>query len=306
MRILASLAGALILAGGAQAQTLNVKTVVTVNEEPITQSEVDAVIKMSQPPSTTPLTEAQKKELQATAINLLIEDMLMRQYLRKNVAPANLQEVDKELQELSNALAKDKKSLGDFLRETGQSEAQLRADLSARQQWKNFITPRLTDQAVKQYYDTNKVFFDKVLVRASHILLKVAPDASQNDRQLVYNRVVSIRQEVASGKIKFEDAAKKYSECPSKENGGDFGLFPLKFALPPALATAAFAMKIGDISEVVASDFGYHILKVTDRTNGQPSNFEAIKNEVKEIYSQEVYQYIITEQRKVAKISHKV
>ncbi len=161
------------------------RAVVHVNGDPITAAEVDAVINMSQPPSPQPLTEAQKKELQATAVNLLIEDTLMRQFLRKNVAPANMAEVDKEVQELIVALAKDKKSLNDFLRETGQTEAQLRADLAARQQWKNFITPKMTDPAVKQYYDANKLFFDKVLVRASHILIKVAPDAKPADRQMV-------------------------------------------------------------------------------------------------------------------------
>ena len=185
---------------------------------------------------------------------------------------------------------------------SGQTEAQFRADIAARLQWKSFITPRLTDQVVKQYYDDNKVFFDKVLVRASHILLKVAPNATQNDKQLLYNRMVAIRQEIMTGKIQFQDAAKKYSECPSKDNGGDIGLFPYKFAVAEPFARAAFSMKTGTISDVVATEFGYHIIKVTDRTNGQPSDFQQLKTEVKELYAQEVYQRIIADQRKTAKI----
>jgi parvulin-like peptidyl-prolyl isomerase len=228
--------------------------------------------------------------------------MLMRQYLRQQVPAANPQEVVKEMQDLVAALAKDKQTLPDFLKATGQSEAQLKNDIGARLQWKAFITPRLTDQVVKQYYDANKFFFDKVLVRASHVLLKVAPNASQNDRQLVYNRILQIRQDIMSGKIKLEDAAKQVSECPSKENGGDIGLFPYKFVVSEPFAKAAFSMRIGEVSEVVPTEFGYHIIKVTDRTQGQPSDFNAIKLEVKEIYAQEIYQYIIGEQKKVAKI----
>jgi parvulin-like peptidyl-prolyl isomerase len=303
LSILAGLAGFVIVAAGARAQQVPAqKPVAVVNNEPITAAELAAVLKSTQPESTTPLTEAQKKELQTNAVNLLVEDVLMRQYLRKNATPPSQQEVDKEIQELATALAKDKQSLPDFLKMSGQTEAQLRADIAARLQWKTFITPRLTDQVVKQYYDDNKVFFDKVLVRASHILLKVAPNATQNDKQLLYNRMVAIRQEIMTGKIQFQDAAKKYSECPSKENGGDIGLFPYKFAVAEPFARAAFSMKTGTISEVVATDFGYHIIKVTDRTNGQPSDFQQLKTEVKELYAQEVYQRIIADQRKTAKI----
>jgi parvulin-like peptidyl-prolyl isomerase len=302
LRILAGLAGMMIMVGGARAQVPAQKPAAVVNGEPITQSELSAVLKTTQPDSTTPLTESQKKELQGNALNLLVEDMLMRQFLRKNAPAANPQEVEKEVQELIAALAKDKQTLQDFLKASGQSEVQLRGDIGARLQWKGYITPRLSDEAVKKYYTDNKIFFDKVLVRASHILLKVPANASPNDKQLIFNRMVTIRQEILAGKIQFQDAAKKYSECPSKDNGGDIGLFPYKFAVLEPFAKAAFSMKIGDMSDVVATDFGYHIIKVTDRTNGQPSDFQQIKVEVKEIYAQEIYQYIVAEQRRNAKI----
>ncbi|HYV34503.1 MAG TPA: peptidylprolyl isomerase [Gemmataceae bacterium] len=301
-RILTSVAGALILAVGVSAQAPAQKPAAVVNGEAIPHSELEAVIKISTPPSTTPLSEPQKKEIQENCLNLLIEDLLMRQYLRANAPVPTAQEIEKEMQELAASLAVQKKSLPDLLKETGQTDIQLKADIAARLQWKNFISPRLTDQVVKQYYDTNKVFFDKVLVRASHVLLKVAPNAAQADRQVVYNRILAIEAEIKAGKITFQDAAKKYSDCPSKDNGGDIGLFPYKFAVLEPFAKAAFSMKVGDTSGIVPTDFGYHIIKVTDRTQGQPSNFEALKNEVKEIYAQEIYQYIIAEQRKSAKI----
>jgi parvulin-like peptidyl-prolyl isomerase len=301
-RTLASLTLVLALApaGVVSAQAPDRRAAV-VNGEAIMMSEVDAVIKATIQ-SPTPLSDAQRKEVQATAINMLVEDMLMRQYLRKNAPPASPGEVDKEIKELAASLAKEKQTVPEFLKQTGQTEAQLKADIAARIQYKNFISPRLTEQACKQYYDANKVFFDKVLVRASHILIKVAPSASQNDRQMVYNRVVEIRQQILEGKIQFQDAAKKYSDCPSKDQGGDIGLFPYKFAVLEPFAKAAFAMKVGDISDVVATDFGFHIIKVTDRTQGQPTSYEAVKSEVKEIYGQDIYQMIINQQRRDAKI----
>jgi parvulin-like peptidyl-prolyl isomerase len=303
-RILAAWAAVALLAGTAAAQAPASRPVAIVNGEPITKSEVDAVIKASRGDNFVPLTEPQKKEAIATATNMLIEDVLMRQYLRKNAQPVPQPQVDKEMKDLIDDLAKQKPpmSLAEFLRETAQTEQQLRADMAARLQWKAFINPRLTDQAVKQYYDANKVFFDKVLVRASHVLLKVPANASQADRQMAYNRIVAIRQEIMTGKVQFADAAAKYSDCPSKQNGGDIGLFPYKFAVLEPFARAAFSMKPGEVSDIVVTDFGYHIIKVTDRTNGQPSKLETIKNEVKEIYAQEIYQTIIADQRRNAKI----
>jgi parvulin-like peptidyl-prolyl isomerase len=300
-RNLVSLTLLLAFAGAVSAQAPGDRRAALVNGEAIMMSEVEAVIKATIQ-SPTPLSELQRKEVQTTALNMLVEDMLMRQYLRKNAPAASAADVDKEVKDLVANLAKEKQTLPDFLKQTGQSEMQLRADIAARIQYKTFITQRLTDQAIKQYYDANKIFFDKVLVRASHILLKVAPSASQNDRQMVYNRIVAIRQEVMENKIQFQDAAKKYSDCPSKDNGGDIGLFPYKFAVLEPFAKAAFSMKVGDVSDIVATDFGYHIIKVTDRTQGQASTFETIKNEVKEIYGQDIYQMIINQQRRDAKI----
>jgi parvulin-like peptidyl-prolyl isomerase len=298
----AVLAGTLLLASTAAAQTPTDKVMALVNGEPITKREVDAVIKASTGKIPQPLPEAQRKELEANAVNLLTEDLLMRQYLRKNAQPAQPAEIEKELQDLVAELAKVKQSLADFLKETEQTEQQLRTDMAARIQWRSFVNPRLTEPVVKKYYDDNKVFFDKVLVRASHVLLNVPANATQNDRQMIYNRIVAIRQEIMTGKVQFTEAATKYSDCPSKKSGGDIGLFPRKFAVLEPFAAAAFSMKVGDVSDIVATDFGYHIIKVTDRTQGQPSSFEAIKNEVKEIYAQEIYQMIITEQRRTAKI----
>ena len=81
LSILAGLAGFVIVAGGARAQQVPAqKPVAVVNNEPITAAELAAVLKSTQPESTTPLTEAQKKELQTNAVNLLVEDILMRQY----------------------------------------------------------------------------------------------------------------------------------------------------------------------------------------------------------------------------------
>src|SRR5260370_38042103 len=91
-------------------------------------------------------------------------------------------------------------------------------------------------------------------------------------------RLEKLRQEIVSGKVDFAEAARKYSQCPSSQDGGNIGYFFRKYTVQEPIARAAFALKVGDISEVVQSDYGLHLIKVTDRkANGPPSDFEKIK-----------------------------
>src|SRR5439155_19305461 len=103
----------------------------------------------------------------------------------------------------------------------------------------------------------------------------------------------------------FEEAATKYSECPvSKKKGGDIGPFPFKFAVVEPFAKAAFTAKVGDITDIVQSDYGLHLIKVTERTPGEASNFETLKDRIRDIYAQEQewYQHVLSDQQKNSKI----
>ena len=89
-------------------------------------------------------------------------------------------------------------------------------------------------------------------VRASHILVKTRPEA------------VKIRKEIVNGDISFEDAAEKYSLCPSSVNGGDLGYFKRGQMVQP-FSDVAFDLKVGQISDPVGTKFGWHLIKVVDK-----------------------------------------
>ncbi len=278
------------------------KPAAIVNGEPILYSDVKGLI--DDRPSPVPVPKQQEEAMAKAALEVIIEDQIMRQFLRKTVAPIPAADVNKELASLGEVLKKQNKTYQQFLVETKQTDEILRKDIASRLQWKAFLKARINDQMCKKYYDDNKIFFDKVTVRASHILVKLTPNASQAEKQTAYNKIMAIRQEIVAKKVDFGEAAKKYSECPSKDKGGDIGYFPYKFVVVPPFAQAAFSLPKGEISNVIATDFGYHVIKVTDRTNGEQSNFEQIKEGIREVYAQDVdlYSNIINEQRKTAKI----
>jgi parvulin-like peptidyl-prolyl isomerase len=286
----------------AAGQAPSAKPAAVVNGEAIPMTDLKAVI--DQRPSPVPLTKEQETGVHKMALDMLIEDVLMRQFLRKNMPPANQAEMNQKIGELQEVLKKQNKTVQQFLKEGGQTEEQLRTDISAQLQWKAYLKSKLPDAAVKKYYDDNKVFFDKVMVKASHILVRVKADAPQAEQQSAMAKIQAIRQEIMSNKLDFAAAATKYSDCPSKSKGGDIGLFPYKFAVVEPFAKTAFAMNIGDVSDVIKTDFGLHLIKVTDRTKGESSNFEAIKEFVRDVYAQDLnlYQNVIEEQKKIARI----
>lgn len=277
------------------------KTVATVNGSPITMGEIELVLKKAGPKATAP-TEAQRREMQQEALTMLIDDQLMRDFLRKKGPTVTLDEVNKQMAELVEGLKKDKKTLADYLKEQNQTEAQLRTDIEGWLQWNAFIKQQVTDAELKKYYDETKDFFDRVVVRASHIVLRVTPGAPDEERKAVKAKLEAWRKDIIEGKTDFAKAAKEHSQCTSAPNGGDIGFFPRKLAVEEPFAKAAFALKVGDISDVVQTDFGYHLIKVTDRKAGTPSDFNKIKDEVRELLVEELRVQILAEQRQTAKV----
>ncbi len=278
------------------------KPVAHVNGEPIAATDLQALLEAR--PSPVPLTAAQQRELRQSALDMLIDDILMRQFLRKNSLPAHASEIQKDVDELKEALKKKTMTLEQFLREGKQTEEQLRKDIAARVQWKHYLAARFSDAETKGYYEANKPEFDKVFVRASHILVKVGPTAPAAEKQAARAKLETLRNDIVAGKLDFGEAAKKYSDCPSKKDGGDIGSFPYKFVVVEPFAKAAFSLKKGDISDIVITDFGFHVIKVTDRTPGETTSYEAVKEMVRDVMAKDLdlYQTILAEQRKTAKI----
>jgi len=123
----------------------------------------------------------------------------------------------------------------------------------------------INDEEVKSYYEDNKEQFKTPeSVKASHILVDTEEKANE------------ILNEINEG-LSFEEAAKKYSKCPSKAKGGDLGFFT-KGKMVPEFEQAAFDMEKDDISEPVKTKFGYHLIKVYDKKEPGISTFEEVKN----------------------------
>ena len=142
----------------------------------------------------------------------------------------------------------------------------IRRTLGAQKFVEERVAPKatVTDEEVQAYYEANPNEFEHdVLVHAAHILIKVSPWADKESRHKAKAKLVNIRAQIEAG-ADFAEMARKYSEGPSKANGGDLGYFGYA-QMAPTFETAAFSLKPGEISNVVTTQFGYHLIKVYDR-----------------------------------------
>lgn len=129
----------------------------------------------------------------------------------------------------------------------------------------------VTEEEMKSYFDANKAYFDvEEQVKASHILVDSEAKAKEVQGKL-------------SAGSDFAQLAKEYSTDESNKNqGGELGFFG-KGDMVKEFEEAAFALEIGTISEVVKTEFGYHIIKVTDKKAAKEANFEENREQIKEL-----------------------
>lgn len=274
----------------------------TVNGQSITVAELDAALSASLPVGT-PLTAHERKQLRAALLDDLIDDALLKQFLAKHGPKVDPAEIDAQMKALTARLTKENRTLAAYLKEVGQTEAQLRESWALQVQVAGYVKQQVTDDQLRAYHAANRDHFDKVEVRVSHVVLRVGPSAPASERAAAKEKLARVRADVAAGKIDFAAAAKKFSQCPTARSGGDMGFIPRR-GLPEdePLAKAAFALKVGGLSDVIETDYGVHILTVTDRKPGTPSVLEKCVVEVLEAYVDDCRAELVKKLRKDAQI----
>jgi len=134
---------------------------------------------------------------------------------------------------------------------------------------KAISTVTVTDADVKAYYDEHKdEFKSPETVTASHILIE---DEA---------KIKEVYEDIKGGKITFEDAAKEFSTCPSGKQGGSLGEFT-RGQMVPEFENAAFNMEVGEISQPVKTQFGFHLIKLEAKEAAGELPYEKVAQELK-------------------------
>lgn len=146
------------------------------------------------------------------------------------------------------------------------------------------VIPNVTvsEEESKSYYDENPAqFLQPAQVKASHILIKMGPDMDEEEKTEKREEINKIKQKLDEG-ADFTETAKEFSQGPSAPKGGDLGYFSHDRMVRP-FADAAFALEVGEVSDIVVTQFGYHLIKVFDKKDGSATPFETVKRQVEEM-----------------------
>lgn len=275
--------GVLLVAaiGSVGAQTVDPATVVAkVNNEEVRQEEVDFIFNTFALPQVKvrnqgkDLADEQKKQISLEIVNRLVMQKLLLQ-----TAVAAKVAVDESVitQQLEGIKAQRQDIPAEKLKDL------IRVDLTIQKLIEQEVASKVTvaDDEVQKAYEQNKEQYNEPeQVQASHILAQVKPDAPQAEKDAAKKKIETAQADLKAGKD-FAEMAKQYSDDPgSKEKGGDLGFFGRGMMIKPFEDTA-FAMTEGQVSDVVETQFGYHIIKLIGKKAARQIPFEEAKENLK-------------------------
>lgn len=255
-------------------------------------------------------TAEQRKELEKQALSQLVSAELLYQAGQKLEVKDLDKLVDDKLAQGKARFANEQdftKAMKDLDMDEKVLRDYTRRDLIITNFIEKTIVPtvKVSEDDARKFYDQNPDKFTRAeSVKASHILVGVDQKASTEEKKAAREKAEKIHKELVAG-ADFAKLAKENSTCPSSQQGGDLGYFG-KGQMVPAFEKAAFALKPGEISDVVETQFGYHIIKLTEKKAAEKVEFKETLPRIEEFLKNQkvgaaVNEYL-TEARKTAKI----
>ena len=278
-------------APAADAPAPEVVELATVDGEKITSEDVETALRMQFGPRLDAMSPDQRAMAIKHAAPQVAEELIARQLLlaaaKGAKAEAKAGELEKTLEEIKGSLPPGM-SFADYAKSVGKDEAEFKATLaeelaiSAHIRSRLDALPKATDDQIAKFYEENKEnFVTEESVRASHILLKTDPAAGEDGKKAKLAEIEKLRQQLIDAKGEgFDKLATEHSDCPSgARSGGDLGNFG-RGQMVPQFDEAAFSQKPGEIGEVVETQFGYHIVLVTEKTEAGQQPLDAVKDQI--------------------------
>jgi len=229
-----------------------------------------------------PLTDSQIPEIKKEALENLINRELFYQESQRKAIKVDEAAINEQVTTLKKRFP-DEDEFKTALIKANLSDAGLKAHIKrgvAIQQFiDTYIAKKATvsDQEIKALYESRPGSFKQPeQVQASHILIKVDPKADESQRAVARKKIEKIRQKLQQGED-FAALAKEFSQGPSSVKGGDLGYFGRGQMVKP-FEKAAFGLTPGDVSGIVETRFGYHLIKVIERRPETTIAFEDIKD----------------------------
>lgn len=225
-----------------------------------------------EPISKEELYDAMVKQYGPTELNYLISKKIIELEAEKQKVEVAEADLDKRIEELTESYG-GKEAFNEMLAANGLTLEDVKKDLAVNVKVEKLLAPRISisEEEMKQYFDENKESFaQEEQVKARHILVESEDQAKE------------IKEQLAAGGD-FAELAQKYStDTTTKESGGELGFFE-RGEMVKEFSDAAFALGVGEISDPVQTEYGYHLIQVQEKKEASAANYEESKAEIKDI-----------------------
>lgn len=267
--------------------------IVTVNGTIITKAQLEEQVqpiieyreKMQQ--KTTP---SLREQYESQMLDNMITEILFDEQIKANNIEVTEQDVDNYIIDMIKT-SDPNMTLEDFksqMEARGTDFEQLKKTMQKRLMMTKLLEIKypgeldVSQEEAKKFYDENQRFFRKPeMVRASHILIvpdKSDPNKIEQAKEAAKQKAQNILEQIRNG-ADFAEMAKAYSDCPSASRGGDLG-FNHRGQWIPAFSNVAFSLEIGQVSDVVESSRGFHIIKSTGHRDASVISFDEAENNI--------------------------
>lgn len=264
--------------------------IVEVDGARMTQGQIDAELKKRMAVMREKIPAGKLQQVKTNMKRRIAEDFIVRTLLSNEAKRRKVTATDKEVEESMDQIKAGLPSgmtMEDLMKRNRVSREQMRQELILGIKIKKLVASQSskkkpTDKEIADFYKKNKdKFKSPETARARHILIAKAPGDDDKIRAEKKAKAEDVRRQLLAGAT-FDDLAPKYSDCPSKNAGGDLGIFA-RGQMVKAFDEAAFSRKLHEIGPVVETEFGYHVLQVFARNAPAPLPLD---KEVKEKISQ--------------------
>jgi len=262
-----------------------------VNGEEVTKVDFDRLIKNMEVRANQQVPAERRDAIFRQALEQLVTYTVLSQETRARKVAIPDEEVDNSIKQMRAQFATEaefKKALEARGMTLDKLKSDTRIDLSINKMVEAEVSAQAapSDVAIREFYDKNpEKFKQDEAVRASHILFRVDENADAATKKKIMDQAQAVLKEARSG-ADFAELAKKHSADGSAQQGGDLNFFT-KGQMVQQFDQAAFSMKPGEISDIVTTQFGYHIIKVTDRRPASTVPFEQVSARIKDFLTEQ-------------------
>jgi len=217
-------------------------------------------------------------QVRTEVLNQMIGRELIYQQTQKSGIEVDSAQVDKELAAIKERFG-DAEAYQAALNKMNMTEGRLKDQIVERTAIRSFIEKEIVskiqvseDEANTFYKDNPNYFQRPEEVHAQHILIKSNKEDDEKKKEASRQELMKIKKRIEAGED-FGELAKAHSQCPSAQNGGDLGSFG-RGKMVPAFEEVAFGLKANEVSDIVETQFGYHLIKVLEHRQASTVELE--------------------------------